>query len=972
MKRMWSVEELHEHWSVSPSERDLLFRREHVGRLGFIAQLAFYRLHAGFPEHRNEFAPIVIAHLAEQLGVEAATLDEYDWNGRTGRRHRDAILEFFGVRPFDDAAEEAFRTWLMTNALPKEPNVDTLDEWITAWLLQSKIDRPGGDYRFERIVRWTKHAYDERVFADVLARLDAGMRQRLDGFLADDAFEQVRADPGRVGLKSLLGEVAKLKHLRDLALPAGILKPFHAEMIRRFRRRAATESAWELRRHPDEIRLPLLVFYCVPREADLVDGLVELLIQITHRMTEKAERRVVEELLADVQSVRGKTGLLYRIAEAAAEKPDGVVRDVIFPVASEETIEKLVKEYRASGARFKEQVHTVLRGSYGSHYRRMLPKLLEVLDFRSNNALHRPLLDAIDTIRPRRDEQTQHYKLSEIAVEGVIRPKWRDVVIEDAPDGEKRVNRMNYELCVLQSLRDQVRCKEVWIAGAERFRNPDDDLPSDFTERRPACYERLGIPLAADAFIDQMREEMTRALERLNERLPRNPRVRLDPRRKKKPIIVSKLEAQPEPTNLAALKTELGHRWPMTSLLDILKETDFRVGFTDAFATAAARETVDRDEVQRRLLLCLYGLGTNAGLKRLGIGNGVSYKELLHTRRRYLDKESFRDATRRIINATLAARRVDVWGEGTSSCASDSKKVAAYDQNLMTEWHVRYGGRGVMVYWHVERKAACIYSQLKRCSSSEVASMIEGVLHHGTELDVERQYVDSHGQSEVAFAFCRLLGFSLLPRLKAIASQKLYLPTTGTGMRYPNLEPILTRPIDWDLIRTQYDEMARYATALQERTTDAESILRRFTRSNVQHPTYRALAELGKAAKTIFLCDYLDSEALRREIHEGLNVIENWNSANGFIWFGKGGEIATNRMEDQEIALLALHLLQSCLVYINTLMLQRVLEEPPWHKRMTDIDLRGLTPLIYSHVSPYGSFELNMHERIDIEMRMAS
>jgi TnpA family transposase len=250
--------------------------------------------------------------------------------------------------------------------------------------------------------------------------------------------------------------------------------------------------------------------------------------------------------------------------------------------------------------------------------------------------------------------------------------------------------------------------------------------------------------------------------------------------------------------------------------------------------------------------------------------------------------------------------------------------------------------------------------------------MIEGVLHHGTEMDVERQYVDSHGQSEVAFAFCRLLGFSLLPRLKAISSQKLYLPAAGAGASYPNLDPILARPIDWDLIRTQYDEMARYATALQERTADAESILRRFTRSNLQHPTYRALAELGKAAKTIFLCDYLDSKALRREIHEGLNVIENWNSANSFIWFGKGGEIATNRMEDQEVSLLALHLLQSSLVYINTLMLQRVLEEPSWGTRMTAVDLRGLTPLVYGHVSPYGSFELKMNERIDIEMRLAS
>jgi TnpA family transposase len=70
-----------------------------------------------------------------------------------------------------------------------------------------------------------------------------------------------------------------------------------------------------------------------------------------------------------------------------------------------------------------------------------------------------------------------------------------------------------------------------------------------------------------------------------------------------------------------------------------------------------------------------------------------------------------------------------------------------------------------MIYWQVERKSACIYSQLKTCSSSDVAAMIEGGLRHCSEMAVDRQYVDSHGQSEVAFAFCQLLGFQLLPRL---------------------------------------------------------------------------------------------------------------------------------------------------------------------------------------------------------------
>src|SRR5436309_6264755 len=85
----------------------------------------------------------------------------------------------------------------------------------------------------------------------------------------------------------------------------------------------------------------------------------------------------------------------------------------------------------------------------------------------------------------------------------------------------------------------------------------------------------------------------------------------------------------------------------------------------------------------------------------------------------------------------------------------------------------------------------------------------------------------------------------------------------------------------------------KYATALRLGIADTEAVLQRFTRNNLQHPTYRALAELGRAIKTIFLCQYLESEELRREIHEALNVVENWNSANTFIFYGKGGELSS-------------------------------------------------------------------------------
>ena len=428
------------------------------------------------------------------------------------------------------------------------------------------------------------------------------------------------------------------------------------------------------------------------------------------------------------------------------------------------------------------------------------------------------------------------------------------------------------------------------------------------------------------------------------------------------------MDKQLESVNLLALKTELVRRWPMTGLLDILKEADLRIGFTECFKSVASREMLEREIIQKRLLLCLYGLGTNMGLKRVSDGTpGIDFHDLRYIKRRFINKESLRNAITTVVNSIFRARSPDIWGEGTTSCASDSKKFGAWDQNLMTEWHVRYGGRGVMIYWHVEKKSTCIYSQLKTCSSSEVAAMIEGVLRHDTEMTVKKNFTDSHGQSEVAFAFCHLLGFQLMPRLKGIHRQKLYRPETGNPNAYPHLQQVLTRPINWDIIRQQYDQMIKYATALRLGTAEPEAILRRFTRNNVKHPTYQALGELGKVLKTTFLCQYLHSLALRREINEGLNVVENWNSANSFIFYGKSGEIANNQRTEQEIAVLSLHILQISLVYINTLMLQRVLSEPILFERLTTSDRRALTPLIYTHINPYGTFQLDLNKRLNLD-----
>jgi TnpA family transposase len=86
-------------------------------------------------------------------------------------------------------------------------------------------------------------------------------------------------------------------------------------------------------------------------------------------------------------------------------------------------------------------------------------------------------------------------------------------------------------------------------------------------------------------------------------------------------------------------------------------------------------------------------------------------------------------------------------------------------------------------------------------------------------------------------------------------------------------------------------------------------------------------------------------------------VVENWNATNDFICFGRHGELATNSREQQEIVTLSM---QNCLMFINTILVERTFEREGLWERLSVEDLRALTPLFHGHINPYGQFALDL------------
>ncbi len=690
VKRNWDTEELIENWTLLPQELELVRNKVGGNQIGFAFLLKHFEIFACFPDNNSPIPQIIISYIANQINIPESCYSDFDLPGRSARVYRAEIRRLFNFRVATVTDSEQMIDWLIEEILPNEQKFEAIREIVAQRWRELQIEPPT-TLQVERLIRSAIAKHEANFCNQTFSQLTPEMIEQIDILLTTDEtteteneelkklpsgklktsdFAFLKTDPGAVGLGSFLTEIEKLKLIRTVGLPTDLFGETSQKLVKIYRQRATTESPYDIRRHPPAIRYTLMAAFCIQRSQEITDNLIELLIQIIHRLDSRAEKRINQQLIEEFKKVSGKTGLLFRIAEVAIAEPSGIIEQVIFPVVSRQTLKDLVAEYKATGTAYRRRVHNVIRASFAGHYRRMIPQLLEVLEFRSNNDIHRPVIEALDLLKKYASSKARYYdSTEEIPIDGVLKSNAKEILLEIDSEGNERINRINYEICVLKALRERLCCKEIWVVGANRYRNPDDDLPTDFESKRQVYYQALTLPEDVETFIRSLQEQMEEGLEKLDRGMPKNKGVTIVGKGNKGLIRLSPFDAAPEPVNIKQLKGEINRLWHKTSLLDILKETDLRVNFTRNFKSMGTREILDRETLQKRLLLCLFGMGTNTGLKRINTGiDGENYQDLLYVRRRYIHKDQLRSACAEVVNAIFEIRLPHIWGEGTTTC----------------------------------------------------------------------------------------------------------------------------------------------------------------------------------------------------------------------------------------------------------------------------------------------------------------
>ena len=236
MKQDWHPDELAQHWTLSPDERELLGNKTGATRLSFAVLLKSFQFEGRFPERREDVASSIVAHLASQTGVSPDAYSEVDWSERTQRHQSAQISEHCGFRVFRAEDETAFIAWLSERVMSPNPEAETFKIAAYGHLRSQHVEPPATE-RLRRLLRLAVGQREERLVAEATAQLSAATRKALDTlvktqtpespadadqmplFSARSELATVKDDAGAVSVETVLDETPNSNNYARLACP---------------------------------------------------------------------------------------------------------------------------------------------------------------------------------------------------------------------------------------------------------------------------------------------------------------------------------------------------------------------------------------------------------------------------------------------------------------------------------------------------------------------------------------------------------------------------------------------------------------------------------------------------------------------------------------------------------------------------------------------------------------------------------
>ena len=679
----------------TPTAAEVDFAQAHTrsksGQLSILVMLkAFQRL--GYFPALSELPARLIQHLRACLNLRDQIAAQPSL--RSLRHYQVAIRHYLEIKPYDQDAQAYLQDQVAAAALTKDHPADLINVAVEL-LIKERYELPAFS-TLDHLVSHVRATTNSRLFQQISEGLSAAEQTYLDQLLLSETPETqaslnlLKAPPKSATFAHLTQLQTKFNQLMTFGDAKRLLQGLPSMKRQSFAAQAKALDSAELNKHQPQKRRTLLLCLLYQAQVQTRDHLVEMFLKRMQRIKQQAKARLVA--LRESHLSQTKT-LLEQYAKVltAAVAPESAT-------TLGEQVQAVLELHGGASqlllqceeiASYNSDNYRPLLWRFYRHYRKQLFQVVRSLDIRSTSQ-DQSLVEAVQFILSQEHRRSQWFPAElDLSFSSKL---WRELVVDET--GKiPRLARQPLEVCIFTYLALDLKTGDACVMGSESYADFREQLLS-WQECEPQlaqyCAE-LGLPTQAHQFVAALRTQLTETARQVDQACQASEQFNLSPQGVP---VLQRIKALPKPPGADTLAAAIWEQLPERSLLDILCNTEHWLHWTRHFGPASGSEP-KLEQPMERYILTTFGYGCNLGPNQTARHTRglVTSHMLSYTNRRHVDATKIEAANRDLISAYNQLHLPKVWGAGKTA-AADGSKVAIYENNLMSEYHIRYGGYG--------------------------------------------------------------------------------------------------------------------------------------------------------------------------------------------------------------------------------------------------------------------------------------
>ncbi|HZJ20533.1 MAG TPA: Tn3 family transposase [Pricia sp.] len=941
-------------------------RRGRANRLGVALQLTCVRFLGTFPSDLSSVPVMVREFVAQQLSIGSITvLESYGKRRTTEREHRALIRNRYGYREYGKG-NLSFRLprFLYLRVWMGDEGPSVLFDLATSWLARNKILLPGPT-TLTRLVGEIRQRAFETLWKKLADLPSEGQKSRLEGLLdifgqkQTSWFDHYRKGPVRISSISFIRSLERYQGLHSLGIGDLDFSGIPLIKIRQLAKHASITSAHRIGRMTEQRRIAVLVAFVKIYEVTALDDALDVLELLVAKIVNDGKLLGKKKRLRSLRDLDRSAVVLAKVSKLILDEKisDLKLRRSIFKMVSKNLIADSMATVNELARPDNSDYLEEMMAQHGK-IKKILPRLFQDIEFEAAPTGEK-LLDIFHFLASLQYDKGQYLENPPLEI---ITPIWKRLIT----DKEGRISKKGYTICFLNHLLDALKRRDIYVARADRWGDPRMKLIPENQwkmDKDRICASLGHLKNGKEAMAD-LTEELDVAYRKVASNFQYNDSVRLDLSGKHPSLTVSKLDGLGETDSLKSLRKTINGLLPKVDLTELLLEIHGHTDFAGSFDHVSESSSRAKD-LTTSICAVLMAEACNIGLEPLVKESvpALARHRLSWVKQNFLREETLTMANSKLVDHQSTLSLVNKWGGGMVASA-DGMRFVTPVETISSGYNRKYFGpnRGITWYNFLSDQYSGFHGIVVPGTLRDSMFILDGLLEQQTGLAPTEIMSDTAGASEMVFGLFWLLGYQFSPRL-ADAGEAVFW-RIDKNADYGPLDDISRGIIKKRYLEDNWNDMMRVAGSLRLGTVRASELMGTLLKSDRPSGLAKAIKEVGRVNKTLYLLNYIDSQDYRRRILTQLNRGESRHNVARAVCYGQRGEIRKRYREGQENQLGALGLVTNAIILWNSIYMQKSVG----YLRKTsieikEVDLERLSPLAFKHINMLGHYSFEIEEK---------